>query len=421
MTRLGLTCPLYITQNDGTLTTAAEAARLPIRTFSSGATNSMRGASYLAGIDLKKKDGTGKSMLVADVGGTTTDVGMLLPSGFPRQAAAFIEVGGVRTNFAMPDVNSIGLGGGSRVRVEGAKVTVGPDSVGHYLTRHAKVFGGGILTATDIAVRAGERGIGDSTLVSQVEDEVVGKVQVAMKKLLESVVDRMKTTPEDCTLLLVGGGSVIAPATLKGVGEIMFSMRTVTTQMGSAAALCPPPINVGDARDYGVPGTQSQAWRIGRAIASYRQKNDLRRVPHEILKLQNGKLMFIGKVVDVSREVRAGFTWGEVKIARLQDDELEDASGQTTDFGCDADDHVVIPFQNENLCAYFEKPDGTRTVAAVVPDLIVVLDSQSGSHLGTQTYSYGLRVTVIVMAGSPLWQTEQGLKMGGAEAFGSVP
>ncbi len=91
MDRLGLTCPLYITQNDGTLTSAADAARLPIRTFSSGATNSMRGASYLAGIDLKKKDGTGKSMLVADVGGTTTDVGMLLPSGFPRQAAAFIE------------------------------------------------------------------------------------------------------------------------------------------------------------------------------------------------------------------------------------------------------------------------------------------------------------------------------------------
>ena len=91
MTRLGLTCPLYITQNDGTLTSAADAARLPIRTFSSGATNSMRGASYLAGIDLKKKEGTGKSMLVADIGGTTTDVGMILPSGFPRQAAAFIE------------------------------------------------------------------------------------------------------------------------------------------------------------------------------------------------------------------------------------------------------------------------------------------------------------------------------------------
>ncbi|KAK0493586.1 Hydantoinase/oxoprolinase-domain-containing protein, partial [Armillaria luteobubalina] len=91
MKRLGLACPLYITQNDGTLTTAANAARLPIRTFSSGATNSMRGASYLAGIDLRSKKGSGKGTLVVDVGGTTTDVGMLLPSGLPRQAAAFIE------------------------------------------------------------------------------------------------------------------------------------------------------------------------------------------------------------------------------------------------------------------------------------------------------------------------------------------
>ena len=69
--------------------TAAEAAQLPIKTFSSGATNSMRGASYLAGIDLAKQERSGNTVIVVD--GTTTDVGMLLPSGFPRQAAAFIK------------------------------------------------------------------------------------------------------------------------------------------------------------------------------------------------------------------------------------------------------------------------------------------------------------------------------------------
>ena len=51
----------------------------------------MRGASYLAGIDLEKQERSGKSVIVVDVGGTTTDVGVLLPSGFPRQAAAFIK------------------------------------------------------------------------------------------------------------------------------------------------------------------------------------------------------------------------------------------------------------------------------------------------------------------------------------------
>lgn len=96
---LGLKCPLYLTQNDGTLISATTAARLPIKTFSSGATNSMRGASYLAGMDLKSDAETdsavvmtkGNNVIVVDIGGTTTDVGVLLPSGFPRQAAAFIE------------------------------------------------------------------------------------------------------------------------------------------------------------------------------------------------------------------------------------------------------------------------------------------------------------------------------------------
>ncbi|KAK7437589.1 hypothetical protein VKT23_018487 [Stygiomarasmius scandens] len=243
MERLGLKCPLYITQNDGTLTTAAAAVRLPIRTFSSGATNSMRGASFLAGVDLRRKqsrDTDQKTMLVADIGGTTTDVGVLLPSGFPRQAAAFIEVGGVRTNFAMPDVNSIGLGGGSRVRVDGSKVMVGPDSVGHYLTRDAKCFGGDVLTATDICVASGEpeaRDIGDKSKLGDVSDEVVQKAKVIIKRLMENVVDRMKTSPEDCTLLLVGGGSIIAPQQLEGVGEIIVPpFHSVANAVGAAIA-----------------------------------------------------------------------------------------------------------------------------------------------------------------------------------------
>ena len=106
---LGLRCPLYLTQNDGILTSSAVAARLPIKTFSSGATNSMRGASYLAGMDFNSSltrggeqhegegpddaagNARGNNVIVVDIGGTTTDVGVLLSSGFPRQAAAFIE------------------------------------------------------------------------------------------------------------------------------------------------------------------------------------------------------------------------------------------------------------------------------------------------------------------------------------------
>ncbi|KAF8182301.1 Hydantoinase/oxoprolinase [Pholiota molesta] len=240
--RLGIKCGLYLTQNDGTLTTAEEAARLPIKTFASGATNSMRGASYLAGVDLVSRETnrfstddsegkrSGKSMIVVDVGGTTTDVGVLLPSGYPRQAAAFIEVAGVRTNFSMPDVQSIGLGGGSRVRkLDGGRISVGPDSVGHYLTRDSLVFGGTQLTATDVSVRASGLAL---------DEEVVKKAHINVKRLLENAIDRMKTSPEDCDVLLVGGGSIIAPSALKGVKKLCIIPKhhEVANAVGAAIA-----------------------------------------------------------------------------------------------------------------------------------------------------------------------------------------
>ncbi|EOD51181.1 putative hydantoinase protein [Neofusicoccum parvum UCRNP2] len=185
MSRLNLKCGLYITQNDGTLIDAASAARMPIRTFSSGATNSMRGAAYLAGKSLH-----GTSAVVVDIGGTTSDAGVLLQSGFPRQASAFVTVAGVKVNYSMPFLHSIGLGGGSIVReATGGKVTVGPDSVGHYLTTEAKVFGGSKLTATDIAVAAKKAVIGDVSKISDVSPELVVKAQDRIKAMLEGVID----------------------------------------------------------------------------------------------------------------------------------------------------------------------------------------------------------------------------------------
>ncbi len=193
---LKLDCPLFLTQNDGTLTTAAAAARLPIRTFASGPTNSMRGAAFLAGLDDSAGEAKGerRATIVVDVGGTTSDVGVLLPSGFPRQAASFIEVGGVRTNFAMADVQSIALGGGSIVRSvetpKGPRVTVGPESVGHNITRDAKVFGGSALTASDLIVASGRAELGDKTKVADVSAETVELGMQRIKKLLEAIVDK---------------------------------------------------------------------------------------------------------------------------------------------------------------------------------------------------------------------------------------
>jgi DUF917 family protein len=180
------------------------------------------------------RSGKKTSTIFVDVGGTTTDVGVLLPSGFPRQASAYVEVAGVKINFSMPHVESIGLGGGSIIREDNGAVMVGPDSVGHYLTSKAKVFGGTILTATDIAVAAGED-IGDKNLLKDVPSDTVKLAQEQIKVLIERVVDQIKTSPEALPVLLVGGGSIVAPTSIVGVSEVILPpFHSVANAVGAA-------------------------------------------------------------------------------------------------------------------------------------------------------------------------------------------
>ncbi|KAH8112959.1 DUF917-domain-containing protein [Phellopilus nigrolimitatus] len=723
--RFNLSCPLYLTQLDGTLLPASIAATIPIRTFSNGPTNSMRGAAFLAGFDKKNENGTRKSTIVIDVGGTTTDVGVLLPSGFPRKAAAFTQVGGVRTSFSMPDIHNIGLGGGSRVRFSPTgSVSIGPDSVGHAILSSALVFGGSTLTATDLAIAAGlpsasvtSVSIGDSARLEGAFTEYQTTAGVArLTALLESAIDRMKTEPGPVPILLVGGGAIIVPSELAGVSEIVrppffdvanavgaaiarvsgvvdrveipggkngtideiverckdeavsramaagaeeasvevaevtviqlpyvanhasrvivravgdldlvsvqqmknendivesraddtadesqellssnvqFSepeavdpstyqwlaegcavlgcggggatyaaflmarqalrsgrtirvvsidslleckdahpdswvmpcgfmgspsvsseripsgqeiptaciqsmrflgikkdqvaavisdeiggknglepmllaareefdlpvvdgdlmgrayprleqilpcifkenglypvsaadgvgncmivptarnspivedvLRAACAVLGSSIALSISPLQVHELRQNTIAGTTSQAWRIGKAIALCRKMSNLSSIPEAITALQDGKCLFIGKIVDVKREVSGGFTHGQITVVPLLQDELE--GHPASDF--DADAKLVIPFQNENIIA--------ELVLCSVPDLIAVLDAQNGSSLGTQDYRYGLRVIVIGLACDPRWTSTKGLEIGGPRAFG---
>lgn len=249
----------------------------------------MRGAAFLAGLDKKRSVGeTRSSVIVVDVGGTTTDVGVLLPSGFPRKAAAFTEgqchlyvysyslnlvlyacswwsqnqvrqipfrelkilrcnsllFVGFKNSFSMPDIYSIGLGGGSRVRYSPSNTaTIGPDSVGLAICSSSIIFGSTTLTATDLAAAAGmisDSGIADTDFSRMqgvlTDDQIHGGISV-IKHMLESAVDKMKTDPGDVTLLLVGGGSIIVPDNLAGVKEVIRPpFHEVANAVGAAIA-----------------------------------------------------------------------------------------------------------------------------------------------------------------------------------------
>jgi N-methylhydantoinase A/oxoprolinase/acetone carboxylase beta subunit len=226
LAEFGIEAPVYLSQNDGTLMSVDYAERYPVVTFASGPTNSMRGAAFLSGI---------LDCAVVDIGGTTSDVGVL-QNGFPREASIAVEIGGVRTNFRMPDVFSFGLGGGSLVRDNG-ELTIGPDSVGYELTQRALVFGGSELTATDVAVAAGLAEIGDPALVASLDRDLVERAARLIETEIAEAVDRMKTSAGNIPVVVVGGGSILLGDALPGASELVKPDHfAVANAIGAAIA-----------------------------------------------------------------------------------------------------------------------------------------------------------------------------------------
>src|SRR5256886_14271550 len=169
----------------------------------------MRGAGFLSRL---------ADALVVDVGGTPTDVGALR-HGFPREANTVVEIGGVRTLFRMPDLISLGLGGGSLVTLD--PPAIGPVSVGYRLTTEGRVFGGATLTATDIGVAAGLLELGERKRVADLPAPLVRRAIERIGATIEEAVDRVKTEAGDVPLVVVGGGAFLVPQRLAGVSSVV--------------------------------------------------------------------------------------------------------------------------------------------------------------------------------------------------------
>ncbi len=234
---VGIDAPLFLSQNDGTVMSVETALRFPILTVASGPTNSMRGAAVQSELS---------DCVVVDVGGTTTDIG-LLRDGFPRESSLAVKLGGVRTNFRMPDVVSLGIGGGSLVVANGnangdgngntSGVSVGPESVGYELTSRARVFGGQEITLTDVAVAAGRLEVGDSALVADLDPELVAGALRYVDDAVAECIDRVKLDAADLPVVVVGGGASLLTADLPGASVVIHPAHSgAANAIGAALA-----------------------------------------------------------------------------------------------------------------------------------------------------------------------------------------
>jgi DUF917 family protein len=209
------------------------------------------------------------------------------------------------------------------------------------------------------------------------------------------------------TYLIYGGSpSPAAVADEKGNRTVLSRVRdvyaleriarAVTIEYGGHAGLAMCPMTGAEARTRCVPGTLSLAVRAGRAIEDARA--DGRDPVEAVLAVTGGYRAFRGKIVDVERRLVSGFARGRTTL-----EGIGDSSGET----------VVVEFQNENLIA---RRDGE--VLAVVPDLIALVESDSGEPLTVEVLRYGFRVDVLVMPPSPVLTTADALRFVGPRAFG---
>jgi len=168
--------------------------------------------------------------------------------------------------------------------------------------------------------------------------------------------------------------------------------RAACIEMGCSVMISLFPQSGEQLRETMVAGSLSQAAAIGRAIAAARGANEdpVGRAIDEL----HGRELFAGKVIDVERATTAGFARGRARI--------------------ESDGSVLeLSFQNEHLLA---QADGV--VLATTPDLIMVLEHDSGEPITTEGLRYGQRVRVIAAPSDERWHSPEALAMVGPRYFG---
>lgn len=172
--------------------------------------------------------------------------------------------------------------------------------------------------------------------------------------------------------------------------------RSATTEMGGSVMLSIYPMNGQAVKQSGIPDTLLLEEKIGRAIREAKQHNE--DPVAQVLQRTNGLKLFKGKVTDIDRKTETGFARGVATIEGM-DEYLND--------------ELYLRFQNEHLLA-----ETKEKVLCTTPDLIAVLDSDTGMPITTEGLRYGARCVVIGMPCHPKWRTKNGIETTGPRYFG---
>jgi DUF917 family protein len=181
--------------------------------------------------------------------------------------------------------------------------------------------------------------------------------------------------------------------------------RALSIQMGLRVFVACFPMSGAQLKSAVVRGTLSAALRVGRAIRLGRSRGDAVAAVIECLASTQpygmGYVVFDGKIADLQRNTADGFAFGTCRLASL-----------------DGSNHdAIVEFQNENLVVR-----RNEMVLAVVPDLICIVDRDTGEPIPTQSLRYGQRVKVIAVPAPACLRTPAALAVMGPSAFHlSVP
>ncbi|MGX9418893.1 DUF917 domain-containing protein [Vibrio sp. WJH972] len=172
--------------------------------------------------------------------------------------------------------------------------------------------------------------------------------------------------------------------------------RACVVQMGASAGMVEAPMKGSFVKQFAIPSTVTQAKNLGLAVINA-HKEKLNPI-EEICRQENGQVLFEGKIIDLERKMSAGFTRGTLQV---------EGSGRYIE------QTASVDIQNENLILKID-----QAVACSVPDLIIILDIETGHAITTEVLRYGQKIAVLAIPCHPLLRSERALKIIGPAAFG---